>query len=851
MTSAPRSLQRRLSWCTGFASLLSVAVGACGLVGWMFGVPLLKSVLPGLVTIKANTSLCFVLIGMALWLRKEPRAAAWAKNTARVLAVVVAVVGGLTLWECLTGWNAGIDQILFEESAKEAVGSVRPGLMSPITAANFLLLGMALAMLDWFTPRRRTWPSQLLGSVAAILSVFALLDLVFANHGFHTGIALQTAVTFCILSFALLCVRPERGLGRLLISPDSRTNMLCGLLARRTDESCTRRWPFRYGLSVVTVAIAALLSYLLRKHFGVTPPFVLYYPAVILAAIFGGSIPGILATLLSASCAAYFMMQSLRPSESLSLPEMIALALFVVVGSSISLLIGAVEWARKRAEEDLRTASRYSRSLIEASLDPLVTISREGKITDVNQATERGTGVAREQLIGSDFSDYFTEPDMARKGYQQVFDQGFVRDYPLSIRHTSGRVTDVLYNATLFKDEAGQIEGIFAAARDITERKRAEQQLQLNQERLALALKAGKSGTFDWEIINNVNIWSPEVEAIYGLAPGEFGGTYEDWESLVVPEDLPSARAAIQQSLKTGEFASEWRIRRRDNEEVRWIDARAKVLLDQDGRPSRMIGINVDITERKRAEESLARQAEDLARSNAELQQFAYVASHDLQEPLRMVASFTQLLARRYKGRLGADADEFIGFAVDGARRMQGLVNDLLAYSRVGTRGREFAPVDGERVLQVALANLQTALEEAGGQVTHDLLPTIQGDETQLCQVLQNLVGNALKFHGSEPPRVHVSAQQIQGEWRFSVRDNGIGIDPEHSNRIFLLFQRLHTRADYPGTGMGLAIAKKIIERHGGRIWVESRTGKGSTFYFTLPMKVVTHEHKLQPSTSY
>lgn len=256
-----------------------------------------------------------------------------------------------------------------------------------------------------------------------------------------------------------------------------------------------------------------------------------------------------------------------------------------------------------------------------------------------------------------------------------------------------------------------------------------------------------------------------------------------------------------------------------------------------------------EIEERKRTEK-LARRAEELARSNADLEQFAYVASHDLQEPLRMVASFTQLLAERYHGKLDADADEFIGYAVDGARRMQALVSDLLAYSRVDTRGKEFGAIDCEKVLQAVLANLLKTLEESGGQVTHDPLPTVEGDETQLWQVFQNLVGNALKFHGSEPPRVHVSAQEIKGEWRFSVRDNGIGIDPQDAERIFLVFRRLHTRTEYPGTGMGLAITKKIVERHGGRIWLESEPGKGSTFCFSLPMKGVTHADELGASAT-
>jgi PAS domain S-box-containing protein len=244
-----------------------------------------------------------------------------------------------------------------------------------------------------------------------------------------------------------------------------------------------------------------------------------------------------------------------------------------------------------------------------------------------------------------------------------------------------------------------------------------------------------------------------------------------------------------------------------------------------------------DITERKLTERELQRHAEELERSNAELEQFAYVASHDLQEPLRIVASYTQLLSRRYQDKLDGDANEFIDFIVDAATRMQNLINDLLSYSRVGTRGQEFAVIDLNKILESALKNLDLRVQDSNATVTHDAMPTVTADVRQFLQLFQNLIGNALKFRGDAPPVVHIGVAQREGEYVFSVRDNGIGIDPQYADRIFQVFQRLHGKGEYPGTGIGLAICKKIVERHGGRIWLESQPGAGSTFYFTIPIQ--------------
>ena len=245
--------------------------------------------------------------------------------------------------------------------------------------------------------------------------------------------------------------------------------------------------------------------------------------------------------------------------------------------------------------------------------------------------------------------------------------------------------------------------------------------------------------------------------------------------------------------------------------------------------------LQVSETRLKQAEETLQKLNEELSRSNRDLEQFASVASHDLQEPLRMVASYTELLARRYSSQLDDEARKFILYAVEGATRMQQLIDDLLLFSRVGTRKLPQESVSTEELLATALHNLQAAIDESGAEITRDELPTVRADSSQMLQLFQNLVGNAIKFRRpGEPPRIHVSACTLGQEWQFSITDNGIGIDPQFSERIFTIFQRLHAREQYPGTGIGLAICKRIVERHGGRIWVESVPGQGSTFHFTL-----------------
>jgi PAS domain S-box-containing protein len=519
-------------------------------------------------------------------------------------------------------------------------------------------------------------------------------------------------------------------------------------------------------------------------------------------------------------------------------------------GNALIMEVGLDVTEQKHAQESLGSASRYARSLLEASLDPLVTISAEGKITDVNEATVKVTGVTREKLIGTDFSNYFTEPEKARQGYRQVFDKGSVTDYPLTIRHKEGKLTDVLYNATVYKDTRGNVLGVFAAARDVTEKKRAEDELdryrehleELVEERttelhrsevsLARAQEIAHLGSWELDLVINKLTWSDEVYRIFGLQPKQFDATYEAFLERVHPDDRAAVDKTYSDSVQQGKdsYEIEHRIVRGDTGEIRFVHEKCEHFRDDAGNIIRSVGMVHDITERKQHEQQLKR-------SNENLEQFAYVASHDLQEPLRIMASYSQLLERRYKEQLDRDAKDFIEFIVDAAGRMQTLITDLLAYSRAGRHDLTLSQVDCNKVMQKVTSALSKTIEAEEARVSWDELPVVAGAEISFMQLFQNLIGNALKFRSSEPPEINVSVINKNNEWVFSVSDNGIGIEPQYKERIFQIFQRLHSRSDYAGTGIGLSICKKIVDNFGGRIWVESESGKGSTFYFTVPIE--------------
>ena len=374
--------------------------------------------------------------------------------------------------------------------------------------------------------------------------------------------------------------------------------------------------------------------------------------------------------------------------------------------------------------------------------------------------------------------------------------------------------------------------------KEIEQRKKAENERKAYEEELALHDRSINSATNGILIADARQPDMPTVycnaavEKITGYATAEVLG--RNCRFLQGTDHQQPGLDAIRRAIREGtEAKAELRNYRKDGS-LFWNELYIAPVKDQQGRLTHFIGIQTDITQRKHQETELAHKTRELAQSNAELQQFAYVASHDLQEPLRMVASYTRLLGKRYQGKLDQDADEFIGYAVDGATRMQRLIRDLLEYSRVGSENKSFERTDCEVVLRQVLDNLSASVRERRAEVTHDPLPTVHANPTHLTQVFQNLIGNALKFQGDAPAKIHVGAKTVPDGWEFSIRDNGVGIPADQLGRIFSIFQRLHGQSEYPGTGIGLAICKRIVEKYGGSIRVESELGKGSIFYFTL-----------------
>jgi PAS domain S-box-containing protein len=535
---------------------------------------------------------------------------------------------------------------------------------------------------------------------------------------------------------------------------------------------------------------------------------------------------------------------------------------------------------RKKAESKLKKGEKKYKTLFNTMLQGVVYQDANGHIISINPAAENIMGYNFEQIRnrtsddpiweaihedGTDFLGHEHPSMVALKTGKEV------RNVVMGVRYPTreGYTWLNIHAIPEFKPGEKKPYQVYTTFEDITQRKKAEENLKMQ----AALLDVSYEAIFSWAYDDGIISWNQGAERLYGYSNQEVVGfiSHELFKTEFPMEFNEFMEKLSDDKMWTGELTHTTK-----NGQRIIVESHMQLIQDNIGR-NVVIETNRDITQRKLAEENKQkmldkeirliqklrssnqeliniteelkisneelRQTQDeltdtinkLATSNEDLEQFAYVASHDLQEPLRMIGSFTQLLERRYKGQLDSDADDYIGFIVDGASRMKDLIDDLLAFSRLNTEAREFELTDLENVFDDVLFNLEIVIEKNNAQITHESLPIVRCDSSQIMQLFQNLISNAIKFQSNKRPNIHIFVQESAEEWLFGVNDNGIGIESEHQKKIFDVFRRLNTRDEFEGTGIGLAICKRILERHDGRIWVDSEPGKGSTFYFTIP----------------
>jgi PAS domain S-box-containing protein len=502
----------------------------------------------------------------------------------------------------------------------------------------------------------------------------------------------------------------------------------------------------------------------------------------------------------------------------------------------------------RRSEIQIKESEELYRTLINTSPDAVSMLDLSGNLIFVSDRMVKLHGFERaNEMIGRSIYDFADTQSYAqlKSEFIKLLKSGDTAGMQYRAVKRNGATFSGEINASIIKNLDGSSKAVISTIRDVTDRLKAIEALRESDEKYRTIINQTGQLIYEFDVRRGIITWDGAVMEICGYTLEEFNKevSIDIWSGMIHPQDRGRVLAALEKAEnECGKFSAEYRFRHKNGRYIE-VEDDGVYISDEFGTPCKMLGVMKNISQRKEAEAILRQTVAELTRSNDELEQFAYVASHDLQEPLRMVSSYVQLLKRRYAERLGPDADDFIAYAVDGADRMQGLIKDLLAYSRVGKNKKEMTMVDLNRVMTTVMNNLNAVIMEKKAVIEFAGLPEVYADEPQMIQLMQNLVSNSLKFNdGKKVSCIIVSAKRTGKDYTISVKDNGIGIEREYFEKIFVIFQRLHGKNEYPGTGIGLSICKKIVESYGGRIWLDSEAGKGTVFYFTVPAEKIMGE---------
>jgi PAS domain S-box-containing protein len=772
-----------VDWVIRCISVIIIFIGSYWLIGWLNGSA--THLTPywshsGKIIMKANMSFAIVLFGMCLLLIGLPLSFSLPKWISGILAAIVFLIGALTLFENIFNINLGIDQLLAIEplGAKGTVSPNRVGFPGSLSM-TFLGAGFLLLM----TGKRKM--ATFFGLVVCIINLVPasgyLLNIgMFYSNPRLTAIAWPTALALMLSGFGLIFIKPGKGLKNLIVNDEPGDILIKRIL-----------------------------------------PAIILIPLAIGFIIIHGE-----------------KLINYDSTTSTGIQVVILILVFALMAFRIRNIMNRINASRKFSENSLRESEKKYRLIFETANEGIWITDNNRVTLMVNQRLSEMLGYQINEIIGKTGSEFlFSDQEEMRQETSDMLKSGIKTSREFKFRRKDGSTLWAISNASPVFDNKGNLIKTVSMLTDITKRKRVEDELRLAQEKLNFALDNGNIGIWEWDLKTNEINWDERMQKMFGLEPGSFGNTYKDFVNLVHEEDIWHIEKAIGETINSGKsYVNLYRTRPADGH-VKYISSRAIVNKFEDGKPLSLIGVCFDVTWlREETEHTILKLNEELLRSNKELENFAYIASHDLQEPLRMVSCFTQLLSQQYKGSLDERAREYIYFAVEGSNRMYELLNGLLAYSRINTKGKNFSVVDTRKVISDVTKNLSLKIKERNATIKVKNLPVIYADGTQMIQLFQNLISNAIKF-SPENPRITVSSKMEGDQYCFAVKDNGLGIESQYFDKIFKIFQRLQPREKYEGTGIGLAICKRIVERHGGKIWLESEPEKGSTFFFTIPMK--------------